>query len=106
MAEMDLAAAHCVRRALNESKTAEHGVTHKASFTFLKPAYMGDTLDLVAELQKTHNKSLVVKVIATRTHKGRDTEKIAEGDFVFISIGYVGNLLGHPEYLPYINHGL
>lgn len=106
MAQMDLAAAHCVRRLLfDAAEGVEHSVTHKASFEFHKPAYVGDLLELESEIMSLGEKSIVVQVIAWR-NKRRNRVKIATGDFVFISVGDVDDLTSHPEFLPYKAHGL
>jgi acyl-CoA hydrolase len=106
MAQMDLSAAHCVRRLLFDAdEGVEHAVTHKASFEFHKPAYVGDLLELEADIQSVGEKSIVVEVVAWR-NKRRNRTKIATGDFVFISVGDVGDLSAHPEFLPYKKHGL
>jgi acyl-CoA hydrolase len=106
MAEMDLAAAHCVRKALFKTKNGvRNAVTHKASFTFLKPSYVGDLLELSAKIIEVREKSLVIEVQAQR-NDGENLEAIAVGEFVFISIGDVSDLTSHPKFLPYKAHGL
>ena len=106
MAELDLAAAHCVRRVLfNTTNGVKNAVTHKANFTFLKPSYVGDLLELEADLQELGSKSISVKVKAWRNTDGI-LAQVAEADFVFISIGDVGDLALHPNFLPYKEHGL
>jgi len=106
MAEMDLAAAHCVRRALFDTENGvKNAVTHKASFTFLKPSYVGDLLELEASIKSLGEKSLTVEVKARR-NRNRVYDNIALGEFVFISIGDVDDLTNHPDFLPYKAHGL
>lgn len=100
MAELDLAAAHCVRKALAGSiSKIENAVTHKAEFEFKLPSYVGDVLDLEATLSDVGKKSLTIKVIATR---GNDV--IAVANFVFITIGSIQSLDEHPRLLPYREH--
>lgn len=106
MAELDLAAAHAVRRALFETTNGvKNAVTHKANFTFLKPCYVGDLIELEATITSVHLKSLTVEVKARRNTNGV-LDDIAEVEFVFISIGDVGDLTLHPKFLPYREHGL
>jgi acyl-CoA hydrolase len=106
MAEMDLAAAHCVRRALFDTvNDVKNAVTYKASFTFKKPSYVGDLLELEATVEAVTKKSLTVKVVARR-NKNWVYEDIAEGIFVFVSVGDMSSLENHPEFLPYMDHGL
>ncbi len=105
MSQLDLAAAHCVRRVLFASPTATNAVTHKATFEFVKPCYVGDLIDLDADVVSTHKKSLVVCVAAFRNVKGVKT-LVAKAQFVFIAVGDVSNLTNHPEYLPYVEHGV
>ena len=106
MSQLDLAAAHCVRRALFDAKEGiEHAVTHKAEFEFFKPAYVGDLLELEAEIKSVGVKSLSVEVVAWR-NKRRQRDKIAVGKFIFIAVGDVSDLSHHPELLPYKEHGL
>jgi acyl-CoA hydrolase len=106
MAEMDLAAAHCVRLALFDTDNGvKNAVTHKASFTFLKPSYVGDLLELEANIQSFGEKSITVEVKARR-NRNRVYDNIAAGEFVFISIGDVDDLTSHPDFLPYKAHGL
>jgi len=102
MAELDLAAAHAVRIALiGNTNGIENAVTYKATFEFLKPSYVGDLLEIDAEVTNFGTKSVEVLVTAKR---GRDT--IAVGDFIFITIGKVESLEDHPDLLPYKAHGL
>ena len=102
MAEMDLAAAHCIRKALiGNVNGIENAVTHKANFEFKKPAYVGDLLDLEAVVTSCHTKSITVTVTAKR-----NKELVAVGNFVFITIDKIESLAHHPEFLPYKEHGL
>jgi len=106
MAEMDLAAAHCIRRLLfKANEGVEHAVTPKTHFDFQKPAYLGDLIELEAEVKSLGEKSIVVQVVAWRNRKNVRA-RMAIGDFVFVAIGAVDDLTGHPEFLPYKNHGL
>ena len=100
MAELDLAAAHCVRKALVGSELS-NAVTHKAEFEFKKPAYVGDFLEIEAKVESLGTKSISVNVTATR-----GTELIAVAKFVFITIDKVESLDNHPQFLPYKAHGL
>lgn len=103
MAEMDLAAAHCVRRFLFDSETCSEAVTYKADYTFHKPCYLGDLIDLEATIFSTKDKSIVVTIGAYRNVQGK-LEYVAESSFVFISIESK-ELTTHGP-LPYKNHGL
>jgi acyl-CoA hydrolase len=106
MAEMDLCAAKCARRALYESKVANGSVTHKANFTFLKPAYLGDLIVINSYVSEVREKSLTITTNANRETKD-GFEKIAEATFVFVAIAMTDGVLAtKPMYLPYINHGL
>lgn len=105
MSQLDLAASHCVRRVLFDFPAATNAVTHKAEFEFTKPCYVGDLIDLVADVVSANKKSLVVRVNAMRNVKGVTTP-VAKATFVFIAVGDVSNLTNHPEYLPYVEHGL
>lgn len=102
MAELDLAAAHCIRKALIGNENGiENAVTHKAEFEFKKPAYVGDLLDLEASVVDFGKKSIDVQVRAKR-----GSELIADANFIFITIGNVTTLAHHPTFLPYKEHGL
>lgn len=106
MAEMDLAAAHCVRLALFDTENGvKNAVTHKASFTFLKPSYVGDLLEFEANIISMGKKSLTVEV-KVRRNRNRVFDNIAVGEFVFITIGPVEDLSNHPDFLPYKEHEL
>lgn len=106
MSQLDLAAAHCVRRALfDATEGVEHAVTYKADFEFFKPAYVGDLIELEAEIKSVGTKSLSVEVLAWR-NKRRKRDKVAIGKFIFISVGDVSDLSSYPELLPYRAHGL
>lgn len=100
MAELDLAAAHCVRKALDGSELS-NAVTHKADFEFKKPTYVGDYLELEAKVVALGTKSISVEVTAMR-----GVEVIAIGKFVFITIDTVESLEHRPQFLPYRAHGL
>ncbi len=100
MAELDLAAAHCVRKMLKGNPSGiVNAVTHKADFDFMKPTYVNDVLDLEASITTYRNKSLTVIVTAKR-----DDALIAVGNFVFITIDKIESLEHHPEFLPYRDH--
>jgi len=106
MAQLDLTAAHCVRRALFDTENGvKNAVTHKASFTFLKPCYVGDLIEMEANVVGLGPKSLQVTVKARR-NRNRVYDDIAEAEFVFISIGEIIDLTTHPNFLPYKEHGL
>lgn len=106
MAELDLAAANCVRKILLSSPNeVDNAVTHKAEFEFMKPAYVGDILDLAAFVTSWGKKSITIKVTATRV-KRHGSDLIAVAEFVFITIDKVESLAHHPNFLPYKEHGL
>jgi len=103
MAQLDLAAAHCVRKILDskpEDSEANGAVTHKAAFEFLKPAYRGDYLTIKAHVFSLGKKSIEIKVDAFR-----GKEHIATSSFVFITIRNE-KVNSHPVYLPYVEHKL
>ena len=103
MAELDLVAAHCVRKVLvGNLYGIENAVTHKAEFEFKKPAYVGDFLNFQAEVTTVGKKSISIRVQVTR----KFDEIIAIANFVFITVGEIKNLEHHPTYLPYKEHGL
>lgn len=112
MAELDLAAAHCVKRLLADGiNDVSEAVTHKANFTFLKPCYVGDLIEMDAEVKSVGAKSITVEVKARRDVRGtykdkRHYDDIAVAEFVFISIGKIDNLDTHPPFLPYKEHGV
>lgn len=102
MAELDLAAAHCVRKALDGNPNGvENAVTHKAEFEFKKPSYVGDVLDLEATVVDFGKKSIDIQV---RAKRGK--ELIADANFIFITIDKIETLEHHPTFLPYKEHGL
>lgn len=104
MAEMDLAAAHCVRRALFDSECSE-AVTHKVlDLTFHKPCYLGDLIELKAKIISAKVKSIVVSVHAYKNTKGV-LDSVADAKFVFVSIE-TKDLNLKREKLPYKNHNL
>lgn len=99
MEMMDLTAAMTSRRALQLTEL-EHSVTHKADYTFHRPSYVGDVLDLTGTVKSCSVKSLAIEVIVKRK-----SELIATGSFVFISIE-PSDLSLKPAFLPYVKHGL
>lgn len=106
MSVMDKFAQLCVRKTLFDTENGvKDGVTHKASFTFDKPAYLNDLLDLEAKIVSVGKKSLTVEVKVKR-NRNRVCDDIASGEFVFITVGDVSNLSHHPLFLPYKEHGL
>lgn len=106
MAELDLAAANCVRKALFGSPNGvENAVTYKAEFEFKKPAYVGDVLELEAEVVSVGKKSIGVRVSADRFNSGF-YDLIAIAEFVFITVDKIETLEHHPNFLPYKEHGL
>lgn len=124
MAELDLCAAKCVRRALYSSSKVNGAVTHKMEVTFKKPCYLGDFIIMEAELTALGEKSLSVNVKAYREVKSvtesEDStyenpaylvqdwkEEVAEANFVFISASLnPEQLKDKPYFLPYKAHGL
>lgn len=108
MAEMDLCAAKCVRRFLYDSETADASVTHKASFTFLRPTYLGDFIIINSTITEVGEKSIKISTSAFREVKDSNIkEKVAEAEFVFITIDPNPEILKtKPKFLPYINHNL
>lgn len=111
MTELDLCAAKCVRTALFKSVMADSAVTHKVTITFLKPCYVGDLIEIEADIKSLGTKSLVVSVNAYRVRKDsrapdfKIVTRVAEAELVFIAIGEA-DLASKPEYLPYVEHGL
>jgi acyl-CoA hydrolase len=104
MAEMDLCAAQCVRNILTFSPTAANGVTYEASFKFLKPCLVGDTVRLVAKATEVRHKAITIEVKGKRFKKGITPELVATAKFIFISIREDEE---HENgKLPYVNHEL
>jgi acyl-CoA hydrolase len=102
---MDKAAAAAVRRALYSSKTCETAVTFKFNGTFHKPCYIGDFIILEAKVVSFGHKSIVVTVEAYREWAD-SKEKVAESEYVFITIKNDEDVVNKPHTLPYANHGL
>lgn len=92
MAQMDLAAAMVVRRALHLSR-CNKAVTHKVlDIEFKAAAESGDTLQLVATIVEVRNNSLRVLVEAYREklpevdlQQTPTSDFIASGSFVFVT---------------------
>lgn len=110
MAQLDLCAAQCVRRCLQANNSpCRQAVTHQMNFKFLQPCYVGDTIDMVAEITGARNKSIAGQVTAYRLNPDSpelEGVKVAEAQFVFITVGELDDLQSKPRYLPYKDHGL
>lgn len=121
MAELDLCAAKCVRRALYDSDWADGSVTYKMDVTFKLPCYQGDLIFLNAEIIDLGKKSITVKVKAYREQeefrrtkdplrsgrKYQERVEVAEANFVFITITANPEQIQHkPYFLPYVEHKL
>ena len=106
-AELDLAAANCVRKFLFDSTEVSHAVTHRMEIEFKKPCYVGDLLCLHAEIVEAKDKHVVVNVIAQRARKNKDWDIIAIAKFVFITVEDLSLSVGSkPDFLPYKSHGM
>lgn len=113
MSQIDLCAAQCIRRCLffNDSP-CKHAVTHQMNFTFLAPCYVGDNLELRAQITEVRKKSIAGTVTAFRLNveaeEKNDTawEKVGVAQFVFITVGDLIDLQNKPKFLPYKEHGL
>lgn len=104
--EMDLCAAKCVDLFLVPSE-CKAAVTHKSKVEFMKPTYVGDTIYLYANVVSTGKKSVVVFVSAYRNRRGEtNLTKVAEGEFIFVSVANTDDVQDKPELLPYKEHGL
>lgn len=106
LAELDLCAAQCVNRFLHDSE-CESAVTYHCDVKFLKPCYVGDLVFMTAKIVETRTKSIRVHIVAERERRGKpERDKVAEGDIVFVSILHSGDVVHHPEFLPYAPHGM
>ncbi len=120
---MDKAAAVAVHRFLYGSKTCKTAVTYKFQGTFHRPCYIGDFIVLKAKIGKCGNKSIVATVEAWReatagngfsSYGGKyeeefyisQEEKVAEAEYVFITVRDDKDVANKPNLLPYANHGL
>jgi acyl-CoA hydrolase len=124
--KMDLCASRCVNRKLYQSENCDTAVTHKFSGTFQKPCYLGDLIFLNAEIVEIRDKSIAVRVVASRETKDPEQlfkrEVVAFADFVFVSVACTSRLKTEgptvyeesleemvkkrPDKLPYAHHGL
>lgn len=104
-AEMDKAAALCVKRFLYDSKTCEDAVTYKFDGEFLAPCYVGDLIYLYARVESAGKKSVVVKVTASRERTNTTLEMVAVANFVFVTLE-AGKVKSEDGKLPYKEHGL
>lgn len=104
--QMDLCAAMCVNEALIGSK-CEAAVTHKSEVTYMSPTYIGDCIFLEAEVLGVHKKSIKVWVNAFRQRRGsKFRDKVAFGEFIFVSIEHTKDVADRPDKLPYSEHGI
>jgi acyl-CoA hydrolase len=104
--EIDLCAAVCVNRFLNDSD-CESSVTHRSEVTYLAPCYVGDIIYLKSKIVSAGKKSIVVEVNAERESRGStERDKVARGLFVFVAIEHTRDVQDKPKRLPYKNHGL
>lgn len=104
--KLDLCAACCVKRFLQESK-CEAAVTHLAETKFMKPCYLGDIVFMKAEIIEARVKSITVKVTAEREKRNSlERDRVAEATFVFVSIEHANDISKKPDMLPYAPHGL
>ena len=109
MAEMDKTAANCSRLLLRANPYKAFGsVTHKCSFVFHMPSYVGDHLEIETEAVVTGVKSITITVKTYRLdpYSNAHRDFIAEGELVFITIDEPKLLEKHPKFLPYIEHGI
>jgi len=104
-AELDKAAATCVRRFLYDSANCKDAVTYKFEGSFIKPCYVGDLIYLNAEIKSAGQKSIVVEVEAMRERPDISLELVGSAKFVFISLE-TGKIASADGSLPYAKHGL
>lgn len=105
-AKMDLFAAISVKQCLENNKAAcRQAVTHKASVTWHKPTYVGDTIEMTAKIEVKDDKSLSIDISCVRLYK-KDNDKVCDANFVFVTIDENVDTLSKPEKLPYTRHGL
>jgi acyl-CoA hydrolase len=85
MSELDLCAAMAVSRLLHDSE-CDGSVTHKAGFTFHRPAEAGDIIFMKAKITGLRNRGIEIKVKAYRERRAEaGQDLIADAEFVFVS---------------------
>lgn len=89
MAEMDIAAAMAVRRAIIDSPTAKDAVTTRVNnIEFHVGAKIGDLIFLKAEIVKLGITSITIEVEGVRELKNGRREKICNGIFTFVTVKF------------------
>lgn len=89
MAEMDIAAAMAVRRALIVSHTAKDAVTTRArNIQFHVGATVGDLVELNAKIVKLGVTSIEIDVEGFRELKDGTRERICNGVFTFVTVEF------------------
>ena len=85
MAEMDIAGVKVVRRALYHTG-AEGAVTASVDrIDFLKPAFLGDLITMVAEIKAVGKSSIQVRITVTRESTMGETDNICSANFTFVA---------------------
>ena len=83
MSQMDIAAGIFAGQQ-NEGRFATVAVE---KITFIKPVFVGDQVSCYCKLLKTGSTSITMKVETwVCRFRGRATEKVADGDFIFVAI--------------------
>ena len=83
--EMDLCAACCAARALQDSE-CDSAVTHKCDLTFHAAAELGDIIFLKSTIIELRRKAIIMWVEAKREKRNKKgSDFLAEAKFVFVS---------------------
>jgi acyl-CoA hydrolase len=86
MAEMDIAGVKVVRRALYGTGS-EGAVTASVDrIDFKKPAFLGDLINMVAEIKTLGKSSIQVKITASRESQQGFIEDVCAANFTFVSM--------------------
>jgi acyl-CoA hydrolase len=85
LAEMDNAAAMCVRRVLYGTECTDAVTVGVNNVGFHRPAYIGEIVHITAKLHAMGDRSITIMVECERESKRGDIKAMAKGVFTFVS---------------------
>jgi acyl-CoA hydrolase len=86
LAEMDIAAGKAVRRLLYNTGCDGAATVSVDKVDFKRPAYLGDIIELEAEIVSLGNTSVKIRVTVTKEDSTGEVNQICEACFTFVAL--------------------